>query len=364
VIEGRRARWPAGACSSLALALAMVLVPGLARAAAEVKLDREFLGGLIEKLPPAPFAKEGQYRGSVRAFRLVGIDPKTRQIHVACEVGGEFRPPIAGAIHRAMTPPASNAPASPKPPAPKPDDPAWKAFTFDVRASVRAEPGPDGAPKFWVDIEEVKRREIEGVAGVLAKVLGRHFDQLVTQVADGKAALLSAKLNAQVVKKVATFKEFGVLREVEYTPDLLVLHFDVTKFKSEGIAGYVFAEAKPATVPLYRWVRPHLGDRIYTTSPQALGGHPYFLFEAIACHVFNRPMPGTVPLQQWRRPRDTFYTIAPDVERVALTGYHPETIACHIYPTPQPDTVPLYRFVEPRTGVHFYSTHPHAEFLK
>ena len=26
--------------------------------------------------------------------------------------------------------------------------------------------------------------------------------------------------------------------------------------------------------------------------------------------------------------------------------------------------VPLYRFVAPRSGLHFYSTHPHAEFAK
>jgi len=26
--------------------------------------------------------------------------------------------------------------------------------------------------------------------------------------------------------------------------------------------------------------------------------------------------------------------------------------------------VPFYRFVDPKTGVHFYTTHPHAEFAK
>jgi hypothetical protein len=367
VIDDARARSVAGTAG--ALALAIILRPGPVQAAAEVKLDREFLGGLIEKLPPAPFAKEGQYRGSVRGFRLAGIDPKTRRLLVACEVAGEFRPPIAGAIRRAVTPPGSSAikpqPVRPKPLPPKPGDSGWKAFTFDVRAAVRAEPGSDGAPRFWVDIEEVKRREIEGAAGVLAKVLGRHFDQLVTQIADGKAALLNAKLNAQVLKKVAAFKEFGVLREVDYAPDQLVLHFDVTRFKSEGIACYVFGEAKPGTVPLYRWFRPHVGDRIYTTSPQALGGHPYFLFEGIACHVFGTPQPGTVPLQQWRRAGDTFYTTnTADGINLARNGYRPELVACHVFPGPQPGAVPLYRFVDSRIGVHFYSTHPHAEFLK
>jgi len=26
--------------------------------------------------------------------------------------------------------------------------------------------------------------------------------------------------------------------------------------------------------------------------------------------------------------------------------------------------VPFYRFFDPRTGRHFYTTHPHAEFAK
>ena len=151
-----------------------------ARAAAEVKLDRDFLNGLVEKLPPAPFAKAGQYRGSAHAFRLAAIDPKKRRFVVACEVSGEFRPPIAGAIRRAVTTPSDSRPPPPPTPA-SGAEPGWKSFAFDVRASVGAEPGPDGAPRFSVDVDEVKRRDLEGVAQrrPLAKVLGRHFDGIV-----------------------------------------------------------------------------------------------------------------------------------------------------------------------------------------
>jgi len=349
--------------------LASALVAAPARAGAEVKIDREFLSGLVEKLPPAPFRKARQYRGSAHAFRLTAIDPKTRRLLVACEVSGDYRPPIAGAIRRAVTPPApAPSPSPTSSPNPDPDltrdGGGWKAFAFDVRVAVRVEPGPDGVPKFRVDVEEVKRRELEGLPGALARVLGRHFDQVVTQVADGKAAVLGEKLNAQLRKKVAAFQEYGVLREVGYGADQLVLTFDVTKYRRDGVAGYVFAAPRPGTVPLHRWVRPRLGDRYYTTSSDAIPGHPYYVYEAVACHVLAGPGPGTVPLHRWRGPREWFYTTANDGEGVARWGYRPEAVACHVYPAPSPDTVPLYRFVDPVTRLHFYSTHPNAEFLK
>jgi len=86
--------------------------------------------------------------------------------------------------------------------------------------------------------------------------------------------------------------------------------------------------------------------------------------EGIACFVFPDPEPGTVPLARWRSPREHFYTTAPDGEGVYRLGYRPAGVACHVYPGPMPGTVPLYRFVDPRNGLHFYTTHPHAEFAK
>ena len=46
-----------------------------ARAVTEVRLDKDFLAGIVEKLPPSPFEKKGQYRGTVHSYRLLAIDP-------------------------------------------------------------------------------------------------------------------------------------------------------------------------------------------------------------------------------------------------------------------------------------------------
>jgi hypothetical protein len=333
--------------------------PTYAGAAAEVKLDRDFIASLVEKLPPVPFQKEGQYHGSARAFRLLAIDPKTRRFLVACEVAGEFRPPIAQAL-RLPTAKASGKPG-------ETDTPGWRAFTFDVKAGVRVEPGQEGSPRFQVDVEEVKRRELEGIAGALARVLGRSFDDLVTQVAAGKAALLSDKANARLQSKLAAFQQYGVFCGIDYFPDHIALTFDVTRLKSEGIVGYVFAEPTPGAVPLYRFVRPRPGDHYYSTDPEP-NGLPGYVYEKVACYVLDQPRPGSVPLLRWRSRRECFYTqgvesasLAPSLGRV---GYRPEAVACHLYGQPSPGTVPLYQFVDPRTGLHFYSTHPHAEFMK
>ena len=336
-------------------ALSLILLisafpPGSVRAGAEVKLDREFIAGLVEKLPPAPFSKPGLYRGNARNFRLIAIDPKGRRLVVGCEVSGEFRPPIAQAVHQNQS--DKNAGGG------------WKGFTFDVRAAVKAEPGPEGAPRFSVDIEEVKRRELEGLPGALAKILGRHFDDLVTQVADGKAASMGDKINEQIRKKIAAFKEYGVLREIGYDASYLFLIFDVTKYRADGIAGYVFVDAKPGTVPLHRWVRPGPDDRFYTISPDRPQNHPYYVYEGVSCHVYPEFRMGTVALSRWRGPKEWFYTTDANGEGVGRFGYRPEAIACFIYPTPQADTVPLYRFTDPTTRVHFYTIHPHAEFAK
>jgi hypothetical protein len=344
--------------AAFAVVMAIGSAATKARAGAEVKLDRDFLSGLVEKLPPAPFKKDGQYHGSARNFRLVAIDPKGRRFLVACEVGGKFRPPVATALRlpdRSSQPQAKGTEA---------ETPGWRSFTFDVKAAVHVEPGPDGTPTFAVDVEEVKRRELDGAAGLLAKVLGKLFDDIVTKVADGKAATMSAKLNAKMLKQVEAFKQYGVFCEIDYSPDAVVLRFDVTRLKAEGVAGHVFGAPAPGTTPLFRFARPAFGDRYYTTDPQPQG-LPGYVYEGIACHVLGAPAPGSIPLERWRRPRECFYVTPPaDARALGRMGYHFETVACHVYPEAKPGTVPFYRFVDPKNGVHFYTTHPHAEFLK
>lgn len=325
-------------------------VPGRAWSAAEVRLDKDFLAGLVEKVPPCPFQKEGQYRGTVQAFRLAGIDPKARRFLVACQIAGEFRPPV----QRALADRVKRGGASTE---------GWKSFRFDVKSGISVEPGRDGAPRFQVDVEEVKRRELEGLAGTLAKFLGRAFDEMVTQVADGNASRLGQKLNAEIVKRVKAFQEYGVFCAIDYAPAEVVLHFDVTRFKSEGPVGYVFAEPQPGTVPLYRWFHSRLGHHLYTTNPETPAS-PGYVREGIACHVFPEARPGTVPLSRWRIPRDTVLSTAPGLPALVRPVYRPDGIAGFLYPDPQPETVPFYQFVDPRNGRHFYTTHKYAEFAK
>jgi hypothetical protein len=319
-------------------------------AAAEVKLEKDYLDGLVEKLPPLPFQNPGKVQGSVHHCRLAAIDPRTRRFVVRCLVDGEYRPPVSGALAR------------------RDDDGTWRKFRFEVQVGINVEAGQDGTPKFHIEVEEVRRKELEGLAGTLAKLLGKYFDDIVTRVAAGKASQLSGKLNAEIVKRIAAFQEYGVFTGIDYAPTLVVLHFGMTRFKAEGIAGYVLPPggpegAQPGTVPLYRAIHPQRGLRLYTID-RVEASRRGFHVEGIACHVFDRQAPETVPLYRWSRGRDGLYTTARDGEGSYRTGYRPEAIACFLYAEAKPGTVPFYRFVDPRTGQHFYTVHPHAEFAE
>jgi hypothetical protein len=348
-----RASWTVHACFITAAAL---VAPPRAEASAEIKLDRDFLSGVIAKLPPAPFAKEGRYRGNVDGYRLLAIDPKSRRFVAACQVAGEFRSPLASAAAAAGREP-KGAPASP----PAADE--WRAFRFDVRVGVNIEPGGDGTPRFRVDVEDVKRRELEGFAGALAAVLGKSFDDLVTQVVEGKASKLNERLNGEIIKRVKAFQDYGLFYAIDYGSSYVVLHFDVARFTPDGIAGYVFPDPRPGAVPLYRWAHRRRPVHVYSINPFMPDRHLFKPAE-VACYVFAHPEPGSVPLRRWRRGPDFFYTTAKDNEGAYRRGYRPEGVACHIYPDPRPGTVPLFRFVEPRTGLHYYSRDSHADFGK
>jgi hypothetical protein len=333
------------------LGWAALLLPARAvEAAAEVRLDKDFLAGIVAKLPPCPFEKAGQYRGTVHAFRLIAIEARARQLLVACQIDGEFRAPVNGPISDRV----ARSPRTPE---------GWRRFRFDVRAWVNVEPGGDGAPRFRIAIDEVKRRELDGLTGGLAKVLGQFFDDLVTQIANGRASRLSQRLNAEILRRVTLFQEYGVFCGIEYAPSELVLHFDLTRLRSEGVAGHVFAGGQPGTVPLYRWLHPGHRSHFYTIRPAA-PDRPNAVAEGVACYVYDRRVADAVPLYHWANARDHLYTTAPDGERAGRLGYRPWGIACYLYPEPRPGTVPLYRFYDPVRGHHFYTTHPHAEFLK
>jgi len=326
------------------------LLSQAASAAAVVRFDKEFLAGVIEKLPPCPFEKSGQYRGVVHSYRLVAIDPRNRQFLASCQIEGEFHPPVAGPISERI----GRSPNTPE---------GWRRFRFDVKAKVNIEPGIEGAPRFRVEIEEVKRRELDGFSGVVARFLGQYFDELVTQIASGRASRLNQRLNADITRRVTIFKEYGVFQGIDYEPTEVVLHVDVTRFRSEGVTGYVFAEAQPGTVPLYRWLHPADGSRYYATIPAA-PDRPNSVSEGIACHVLADAASGAIPLYHWRSGRDQLYTTASDGEKSGRLGYRPLGIAFYIYRDAKPGTVPLYRFYDPTRRQHFYTTHRRAEFAK
>jgi hypothetical protein len=154
-----------------------------------------------------------------------------------------------------------------------------------------------------------------------------------------------------------------VLQRIDYAPTEVVLHFDTTRFRAEGIAGHVFLAERPETVPLYRWFHPRNGSRYYTTVPNA-PDRPNSVSDGIACYVHVQPVSGSVPVYWWTNGRDEFYTIAPDGEKAGRAGYSLRGIVAYIYRDPRPGTVPFYRFYDPARHQHFYTVHPHAEFAK
>ncbi len=336
----RRSRWMAAV---LVLAGAGVVnAPASAHAsAAEIRLGRDYLASLVEKMPPLTFNND-QARGTVREARLVAIDPQGRRFVCRCQVVGEYR-------------------AAPKLASP------WRSFRFDIAVAIHVEASGDGTPRLRITVEEVRRREIEGLAGTLARMMGRYFDDLVTRVAAGKAASLNDKLNSEVVRKVAALREYGVFTRIEYAAEFIVLHFDVTRFQAEGIAGHVYpaaeTEAPAGTVPLYRAIDPRSGGHVYTIDPTAIG-RLGLKSEGVACRAFDHAEPGTVPLYRWHVSRDQLYTTDRNGEGSARQGYRFDGVACFVFPDARPGTVPFYRFFDPHGHRHFYTLHPHAEFAK
>jgi len=269
---------------------------------------------------------------------------------VDCQIEGEFRPPVTGPISERVGRSSDTSEG-------------WRKFRFDIKAKVNLEPGPSSAPHFRIEIDEVKRREIDGFSGVIAKLLGQYFDELVTQIVSGRASKLNRKLNDEIMKRITVFKEYGVLCGVDYAQTAVVLHFDVTRFRLEGITGYVFAGAQPETVPLHRWLHPRDGSHYYTFVPSA-PDRPNSVSDGICCHVFDHLVPDATAIYRWRAAHDELYTASLNGEGSRRGGFRPQGIAFYVYKDPKPGTIPLYRFYDPARHQHFYTTHPHAEFAK
>lgn len=330
--------------AGLILALA---TPTASRAATEIKLEKGYIAGVVEKLPPSPFQQEGKFRGSVHSYRLAGIDPARRRLMAAFTAEGEYKPPAAGPISEATSQSKDG----------------WRKFRFEIKASVNVEPGRDGTPRFHVEVDEVKRTELEGVAGLLAKLLGKQFDAIATQVVDGQTNSVNQKLNAEIMKRAAMYKDYGVLCGIDYDRDFVALKFDLTRLDRQGILGYVLEEPREGFVPLHRWLNARTGGHRYTLS-ETIDVPGAFTPEGIAGYVPAAGTPGAVPVTLYRGRIDHIYTADPAAERIRPRLFQSEGVAFHILPQPGPGTVPFYRFNDPRRGLHFYTTHPHAEFAK
>ena len=153
------------------VAIVAALTGRACAASAEVKLDSEYLAGLIEKLPPLPFENAGQVARDGSTATAWSRSTRGRGgSWSACMVDGEYRPPISGVRSIACGI----------------DDGTWRRFRFEVRVGINVEPGRDGTPKFRIAVEDVRRKELEGLAGTLAKLLGKYFDDVVTRVAAGQ----------------------------------------------------------------------------------------------------------------------------------------------------------------------------------
>jgi hypothetical protein len=317
---------------------------------AELRLAKGYLASVIEKLPPRPFEKADKYKGTVHTFRLGAIDPQSRQVRVSCQIEGDFHARLSGPITNRV----ARNPSTPD---------GWRHFRFEVSARVNVEPGAEGIPRFKIDIDEVKRKELDGVSGLLASALGGIFDDLVTQIADGRASRLSGKLNEEIARRVGIFQDFGILQSVDYQPDALTVRFDVTRLRAEGITGYVFAQPQAGTVPLYRWFHPVDKSHLYTINPGP-PPRPKYVAEGVACHVFDQPGSNTRPVYHGSNGSDHLYGEREEIRRAKAHNYQPLGVAFHVFAQPQPGTVPLYRFFDPLHRQHFYTTHQHAEFAK
>ncbi len=74
------------------LAVSAMFIGRPAEAAAEVKLGKDFLDGVVEKLPPASFEKADKYRGTVHSYRLIAIDPRAGGSWSPARSRGSFIP--------------------------------------------------------------------------------------------------------------------------------------------------------------------------------------------------------------------------------------------------------------------------------
>ena len=287
----------------------------------------------------------------MHSYRLIAIDPRTRRFLIACQIEGEFHPPVTGPISERV----GRSPQTPE---------GWRKFRFDVKARVNIEPGLDGAPRFRIEIDEVKKRELDGFSGVVASFLGQYFDELVTQLASGRASRLNKRLNDEIQKRVGLFKEYGVFQAIDYTPTEVVLHFDsdavpIRRHRRLCFRRGTAREPFPSIVGSIPEMVP-ITTRSAPTHPT--GPTPSAKGSPVTSTTIRSPRLSR--FTDGATDATTSTRLSADGENAGRAGYRPQGIAGYIYRDPKPGTVPLYRFYDPVRHQHFYTLHPHAEFAK
>lgn len=131
-------------------------------------------------------------------------------------------------------------------------------------------------------------------------------------------------------------------------------------YRFEGISGYVFAEQKPNTVPIYRSVQRQIGSHYYTTTNEDPTQYGY-VDEGILGYAYASSVAGSAPWYRMHKGGDTsdyVHTLS-EAERSAIKelGYADEGTVAYICGNSQPTELqPLFRLWGPADGDHFYTT--------
>jgi hypothetical protein len=118
-------------------------------------------------------------------------------------------------------------------------------------------------------------------------------------------------------------------------------------YTQEGIAGYVYKNPQPLTVPIYRWFNAKTGDHFYCQDPKGEAGPPAYGAEGIEFYCYKTQEDGTKPLYRWWNPDtgDHFYTLDPQGELGSQSGYRAEGVLGYVFFRPgNAETVALHRW--------------------
>jgi hypothetical protein len=100
----------------------------------------------------------------------------------------------------------------------------------------------------------------------------------------------------------------------------------------EGVAFQTFADRRPGTQPLFRFVRPN--GRHLLDIQRRPSGAPFARLESVLGHIATEPAFRLVPLNVWVQPQHGlfFYTTHPRGELAPRLGYHFQGVIGFVVP--------------------------------